>query len=145
MPAVSTLDHGAESVLLAARAIAEARGEARITSHALLVALTEAAPPPVRHALARFGLGPEEARSWLDETIGPVVPTPFDNTAPLAARTAAILEVAGAEALEAGASEIRSRDLLLGILREKHAPTGKTGAALLVRGATHDALIEALD
>lgn len=146
MAVVSKLDQEAADVLRAAREIAEARGEPRIASHALLVALTEAAPPPVRSALARFGLGPAEARTWLDSAITAVpTPFPFDAASPYAERTAAILEMAGAEAQEAGATEIRSRDLLFGILREKSAVRGVTSVALLARGATYDALHAALD
>lgn len=145
MPDLTNLDHSAADVLRVARQIAEGRGEPCVTSHVLLVALTEAAEPPVRGALAHFGLGRTEAQTWLDAAVGPVpAPAPFDESAPYAARTAAILEMASAEALEAGSPVVRSRDILFGILRESHAARGVVGAALLACGATHTALHAAL-
>jgi len=145
MPDATTLDHSAADVLRVARQIAEGRGEARVSSHVLLVALTQAAEPPVRRALAGFGLGLTEAQAWLDTTIGPVPsPAPFDEVSPYAGRTAAILRMANAEALEAGSPVVRSRDILFGILREAHAATGIVGAALLACGATYGALRAAL-
>jgi len=145
VPGIQTLDPVAEGVLRTARAIAKARGEPRIAPPVLLVALTQAAEPPVRDALAQFGLGPGEASSWLEEAVEPIsAPTSFDEATPFAERTAAILTMAGAEASDAGAEAIRSRDLLFGILRERHAPTGIAVAALLAHGATHDALVDAL-
>ena len=145
MPDATILDHSAADVLRVARRIAEVRGEPCVTSHVLLVALTKAAEPPVRQALAGFGLGLNEAQLWLDNAIGPVpAPAPFDEASPYAGRTAAILEMANAEALEAGSPVVRSRDILFGILREAHAATGMVGAALLACGATHGALRAAL-
>ena len=145
MPDATMLDHDAADVLRVARRIAEERGERRVSSPVLLVALSQAAEPPVRRALAGFGLGPTGAQAWLDAAIGPV-PSPelFDETSPLADRTAAILEMARAEALEGGSPVIRSRDILFGMLREAHAATGRVGAALLACGATHEALRAAL-
>lgn len=145
MPETTTLDHSAADVLRVARQIAEERGEPRVSSPVLLVALTQAAEPPVRQALAGFGLGQTEAQTWLDTAIGPVpTPAPFDDNSPYAQRTAAILEMANAEALEAGSPVVRSRDILFGILREAHAATGIVAAALLACGATHGALRAAL-
>jgi len=141
MTGAAILDHSAADVLRTARRIAEGRGEPRVSSPVLLVALTQAAEPPVRQALARFGLGQSQAEAWLDDTVGPVPsPAPFDETTPYAGRTAAILEMANAEALDAGSPVVRSRDILFGILREAHAATGIVGAALLSCGATYGAL-----
>lgn len=145
MPDAKMLDHDAADVLRVARKIAEERGEPRVSSPVLLVALSQAAEPPVRRVLTGFGLGPTDAQAWLDAAIGPVPsPEPFDEAAPYAGRTAAILEMAGAEALEGGSPVIRSRDILFGILREAHAATGIVAAALLACGATHEALRAAL-
>jgi ATP-dependent Clp protease ATP-binding subunit ClpA len=141
MPVATTLDHSAADVLRVARQIAQGRGERRVSSHVLLVALSQAAEPPVRQALAGFGMGPTDAQAWLDTAIGPVPsPAPFDEASPYAGRTAAILEMASVEALEAGSPVVRSRDILFGILREAHAATGIVGAVLLACGATHSAL-----
>lgn len=145
MRGAKTLDHDAADVLRVARKLAEARGEPRVSSPVLLVALSQAAEPPVRRALTGFGLGPTDAQAWLDAAIGPVPsPEPFDEASPYAGRTAAILEMASAEALEGGSPVIRSRDILFGILREAHAATGVVGSALLACGATYEALRAAL-
>ena len=64
--------------------------------------------------------GTDRGSDRLDTAIGPVpTPAPFDDSSPYAQRTAAILEMANAEALEAGSPVVRSRDILFGILRKR--------------------------
>lgn len=146
MAAISDLSQESLGVLDAARAMAVERGEPRIAPHLLLVALSEAGTAPVRQALARAGLGPDGARTWLEADIGrPRIRIPFDSQEPYSERFGAVLEMAKVEAGEHGSDEIRPQDLLLAVLREPYAARGVAGATLLARDMTYRAVQSALD
>lgn len=141
MPTELDLDADAERVLDAARALAEARGEARVGAHLLLVALAQHGSPAVQAALSGLGLSTDDAEAWLAQAVGPLrVRSPFEAGAPYAERTAVILGIACAEAATAGAGSVRAADLLLGLVREPHSERGIAGAHLLGLGGTYDEL-----
>jgi ATP-dependent Clp protease ATP-binding subunit ClpA len=117
------------------------RGERKITTEALFMALILERRAVSAHLLARMGVTPGQAHAWLEHEVGrPAQRVAFDHLAPYSARLQAAIGAAASEAAGWGTTLITTGHLLIGILREPQAERGAAAGFLRRKGITVERL-----
>jgi ATP-dependent Clp protease ATP-binding subunit ClpA len=119
-----------------AMALAQEAGAHHIGTDHLVLAMIADDEQPMGRALASVGVPIEQIRSEVRSAVG-ISETPSQGQIPFAADSKKALELALREAIRAGDKRIRSRHILLGLLRD---PKSHGANILVTHGVTHAAV-----
>jgi len=127
----------AESVMSVARLHALTRGEPKVTTEGLCMALILERHVVSARILTALRVTPGQARAWLDHQVGlPARRVEFDHDSPYTPRMQATLLAAAAEASAGGTNLISAAHLLIGLLREPRSDSGAAAGFLVGKGVT---------
>jgi hypothetical protein len=126
----------AQATVMDAMALAQKAGAHHIGTDHLVLAMIADDEQPMGRALASVGVPIEQIRSEVRSAVG-ISETPSQGQIPFAADSKKALELALREAIRAGDKRIRSRHILLGLLRD---PKSHGASILGTHGVTHAAV-----